>query len=226
MEAAPHRLTSLCHVRAARTPTNRITGTWTGSISGLSAQLAGFIASVGVDPVSRRTHTYGYLDAMRYFAGCLNTSATACHPASMPGGTLGRESFRAASRMVRHTLTTSNTDQIVQLMSRQRDMVLLFDSLGGQVAEIGSTETAFIHRTAQASVQIYGESASGGAVVIAVQKSLAGLVGTGAYVNYLNPGQTDWATAYYGSNRPRLRKVITKYDPDGVFAFAQSVLKA
>ena len=225
MKTAPHRLTSLCHVTAAATPTNRITGTWTGSTSGLSAQLAAFIAEVGANPTSRRTHTYGYLDAMRYFAGCLSKSVTACHPASMPGGTLGRESFRAASRMVEHALTTSTTGKIVHLMSRQKGMVLLFDSLGGQVAEIGTGQTAFAHRKAQASVQIYTGSAAGGAAVIAVQRALAPLVGTGAYVNYLNPGQTDWAKAYYGSNLPRLRKVIKKYDPDGVFSFAQSVLK-
>jgi hypothetical protein len=226
MRTAPHRLTSLCHVSAAATPTNRITGTWTGSTSGLSSQLAAFIAEVGADPISRRTHTYGYLDAMRYFAGCLSKSVTACHPTSVPGGTLGRESFRAASRMVEHALTTSTTGKIVHLMSQQKGMVLLFDSLGGQVAEIGASETAFAHRKAQASVQIYTGAASGSAAVIAVQKALAPLVGTGAYVNYLNPGQTDWAKAYYGANLPRLRKVIKKYDPDGVFSFAQSVLKA
>jgi FAD/FMN-containing dehydrogenase len=226
MKTAPHRLTALCHVTAAATPTNRIVGTWTGSISGLSAQLAAFIAEVGFDPTSRHTHTYGYLDAMKYFAGCLSRTAAACHPDSVPGGTLGRESFRAASRMVERPLTASISDRIVDLMSRQKGMVLLFDSLGGQVAEIGATETAFAHRKALASVQIYAGSASANPAVIAVQHALAPLVGTGAYVNYLNPGQTDWGTAYYGVNRARLRKVITKYDPDGVFTFAQSVLRA
>src|SRR4051812_27100607 len=226
MKAAPHRLTSLCHVTAAATPTNRVTGTWTGSTSGLSAQLAAFIAEVGVDPTSHRTHTYGYLDAMRYFAGCLSLSVTACHPTSVPGGTLGRESFRAASRIVEHTLTASTSSTIVHLMSRQKGMVLLFDSLGGQVAEIGNSETAFAHRTALASVQVYAGSAASGAAVIAVQKALAPLVGTGAYVNYLNPGQTDWAKAYYGVNLSRLRRVVRRYDPAGVFTFAQSVLRA
>jgi FAD/FMN-containing dehydrogenase len=226
MGAAPHRLTSVCHVNAAPMPTNRITGTWTGTGTGLAAHLAAFIAEVGVDPSSRRTHTYGYLDAMRYFAGCLSTTVAACHPDSVPGGTLGRESFRAASRIVEHTMTASTAGSIVDLMSRQKGMVLLFDSLGGQVAEIEAAQTAFVHRKAAASVQIYTESASGTAAVLAVQQALAPLVGTGAYVNYLNPDQTDWAGAYYGANRSRLRKVIRKYDPDGVFTFAQSALRA
>jgi hypothetical protein len=226
MKAAPDRLSSVCHVTAAAVPTNRITGTWTGSTTGLSAQLAGFIGEIGVDPTSRRTHTYNYLDAMRYFAGCLSKTTAQCRPASVPGGTLQRESFRAASRMLEHTLTASTAGRIVDLISRQKGMVLLFDSLGGQVADVGVTETAFAHRKAVASVQIYTGAASGSAAVIAVQKALAPLVGSGAYVNYLNPGQTDWAKAYYGANLPRLRKVIKKYDPDKVFTFAQSVLRA
>ena len=59
-----------------------------------------------------------------------------------------------------------------------------------------------------------------------MQQALAPIIGTGAYVNYLNPGQRDWASAYYGANLPRLRQVIKKYDPDRVFDFAQSVLRA
>jgi hypothetical protein len=226
MRAAPHRLTSLVHVNAAAVPTNRIVGTWTGSISGLAAQLAALVTAVGVAPASQKTKTYGYLDAMRYFAGCLSKTVAACHPVSTPGGTLGRESFRAASRIVEHPLTSSNATGIVDLMSRQRGMVLLFDALGGQVGEIGSSETAFVHRKAQASVQIYTGSATGTAAVLAVQEALGPLVGTGSYINYLNPGQAGWARSAYGANLPRLRKVVRKYDPDGVFTFAQSVLKA
>ncbi len=94
------------------------------------------------------------------------------------------------------------------------------------MAEVGRSETAFVHRKALASVQIYSGSATSGPAVAAVQKALTPLVGSGSYVNYLNPGQTDWATAYYGANRPRLRKVVKKYDPTGVFTFAQSVLRA
>jgi FAD/FMN-containing dehydrogenase len=226
MDAAPDRLTSLCAVTAAGTPTNRVTGTWTGSTAGLPTQLSALISAVGAAPTSRVQHTYGYLNAMKYFAGCLNETVTACHPASTPGGTLGRESFRAASRMLERTVTASIADQVVDLMRRQKGMVLLFDSLRGQVAKPRVADTAFAHRGAHGSVQVYSGNAANGPAVIAVQKALAPLVGTGAYVNYLNPGQTDWAKAYYGANLPRLRQVVRKWDPDGVFSFAQSVLRA
>ena len=108
----------------------------------------------------------------------------------------------------------------------QKGMVLLFDSLRGQVAGIKTADTAFAHRSAHASVQVYSGNAANGPAVLAVQQALTSTVGTGAYVNYLNPGQADWASAYYGSNLSRLRRVIKKYDPDRVFDFAQSVLRA
>jgi len=226
MDAAPDGLTALCAVTAASTPTNRVTGTWIGSASTLSSHLSSLVAAVGTSPTSRTTHTYGYLTAMKYFAGCLNETVAACHSDSAPGGTLGRESFRAASRMLEHTMTASAADKVVNLMRKQKGMVLLFDSLRGQVARIKTADTAFAHRNAHASVQVYSGNAASGAAVIAVQQALAPVVGTGAYVNYLNPGQHDWATAYYGANLPRLRRVIRHYDPDGVFTFAQSVLRA
>ena len=226
MDAAPDRLSSLCAVTAAATPTNRVTGTWTGAVAGLSAQLSALIAEVGAAPTTRTTHTYGYLDAMKYFASCLNATVAACHSNSTPGGTLGRDAFRAASRMLQHTVTASTASAVVNLMSRQSGMVLLFDSLGGQVGRVKLTDTAFPHRAAHASVQVYSGSAASGPAVTRVQQALAPIVGTGAYVNYVNPAQTDWATAYYGANLPRLRSVIKHYDPNAIFTFAQSVLRA
>jgi FAD/FMN-containing dehydrogenase len=219
LDAAPDRLTSLCAVTAAATPTNRVTGTWTGSTAGLATQLSALISAIGAAPTSRVQHTYDFLTAMKYFAGCLNETVTAC-------GKPSRESFRAASRMLEKSVTVSTADHLVDLMRRQKGIVLLFDSLRGQVAQPHVTDTAFAHRAAHGSVQVYSGSAANGPAVIAVQKALAPLVGTGAYVNYLNPGRTDWAKAYYGANLPRLRQVVRHWDPDGVFSFAQSVLRA
>jgi FAD/FMN-containing dehydrogenase len=210
MDAAPDRLSSVCAVTAAATPTNRVTGTWTGSTAGLYTRLGELIHAVGATPTSRVQHTYGFLPAMRYFAG----------------GATGRQAFRAASRMLERVLTVSAADRVVALMRRQHGMVLLFDSLRGQVSRIRTADTAFPHRGAHASVQVYSGNAANAPAVLAVQQALAPLVGSGAYVNYLNPGQKDWAHAYYGGNLTRLRRVISDYDPDGVFTFPQSVLRA
>jgi FAD/FMN-containing dehydrogenase len=219
MDAAPNQLSSLCAVTAASTPTNRVTGTWTGSSAALAGHLSTLIAAVGAAPTSRTTHTYSYLNAMKYFAGCLNKTIAACHAG-------GPSPFRAGSRMVERAVTASAADRIVSLMSRQKGMVLLFDSLRGRVAGIKTADTAFAHRNAHASVQVYSGNAANGPAVLAVQQALITTVGSGSYVNYLNPAQKDWASAYYGANLPRLRQVIKKYDPDRVFDFPQSVLRA
>ena len=45
----------------------------------------------------------------------------------------------------------------------------------------------------------------------------------GAYVNVPNVGREDWETSYWGASVDRLRAIKSKYDPDDVFSFAQSI---
>jgi FAD/FMN-containing dehydrogenase len=53
--------------------------------------------------------------------------------------------------------------------------------------------------------------------------TLAPWTGSGAYVNYADPSITDYASAYWSANYPRLQSVKKQYDPAGLFTFAQSV---
>jgi FAD/FMN-containing dehydrogenase len=117
MDGAPDRLTALCAVTAGATPTNRISGTWTGPAAGLAPLLAGLIAAVGAAPSSRTQHSYDYLTAMRYFAGCLSSPVSSCRTAAP-------EAFRAASRMLDRPLTASVAGKVVALMTRQHGMTL------------------------------------------------------------------------------------------------------
>jgi FAD/FMN-containing dehydrogenase len=96
------------------------------------------------------------------------------------------------------------------------------------VAKVGATATAFPHRSAVASVQLYLKTTVGGHAaaakeVGAVRDALTPVLGAGAYVNYIDATMPDWATAYYGDNLARLRTVAQHYDPDSVFTFAQAV---
>ncbi|WP_157537302.1 BBE domain-containing protein [Kitasatospora azatica] len=108
---------------------------------------------------------------------------------------------------------------------------LLLDALGGAVAELAPDATAFPHRSALASAQVYASATPADrdtttAAVDAIRDGLAALGATGGYVNYIDASLPDWGTAYYGDNLARLKDVSRCYDPDQVFAFPQSVALA
>ncbi|ONF71378.1 FAD-binding oxidoreductase [Amycolatopsis keratiniphila] len=222
--AAPKELTSTCAVEARKRPTASIEGAWLGGDAALDAQLASLIAEVGVAPTERTASRKSYLDAMLHYAGC--DDAKTCRLDTEPGGTVERESFHAASRMLPHRLNAADADRVVEILSGFGDMVLLFDGVGGEVDSIGARDTAYPHRGATASMQIYGWSETDqGEVVTQAQQALTRVIGTGSYVNYINPMQPDWAASYWGANRTRLRRIVSAYDPGKVFDFPQSVLR-
>ena len=108
----------------------------------------------------------------------------------------------------------------------------MLDSLGGAVARVAPSETAFVHRGAFAIAQLYAswDPAMPAAVADAttawlrqLHATVRPLIGPGAYVNYADPELPDWEDAYWGANYARLRQVKAKYDPDRVFDFPQAV---
>jgi FAD/FMN-containing dehydrogenase len=45
----------------------------------------------------------------------------------------------------------------------------------------------------------------------------------GAYLNYTDPGLSNWQTAYYGSNYHRLMTIRRSVDPQHYFNFPQAI---
>jgi len=205
---APDELWSNCVVSAGSPPSVRVGGCFVGSAAECSAELDRF----GLSSSSRFVSSKGFLEAMRYFAGC---STSDCHASS-------RQAFVASSRILASPVGGS---ALVSLLDGLTGVDLLLDSLGGAVSAVGSTDTAFPHRTALASAQIYASGGSRAATqqVAEIRDGLGKVAGAHGYVNYIDPDMPDWAQAYYGPNLPRLRSVAEKYDPDGVFAFAQGL---
>ncbi|HVK21078.1 MAG TPA: BBE domain-containing protein, partial [Actinokineospora sp.] len=122
-------------------------------------------------------------------------------------------------------------DGLDQLLTGRTGMDILLDSLGGAVSKLKPADTAFPHRTALASAQIYRSAtpeteADAAQSVAEVRDGLARLGATGGYVNYIEAAMPDWGVTYYGANLGRLRDVAREYDPDRVFNFPQSVHRA
>ncbi|WP_081790055.1 FAD-binding oxidoreductase [Kutzneria albida] len=226
---APDELWSTLAVSGGTPPTSRVTGCYVGSASGLAPLLNSLIAKTGAQPTSRYVQGKSYLEAMLWFGGCSGKPVAQCKPSWSGSGALGRESFVATSRVL--TKPLDDPAQLASLMRGRTGMDVLIDSLGGAVNRVGAGDTAFPYRSALATAQVYqgataASARSAGQTVGEVRGQLGDLFGANGYVNYIDPDMPDWAGAYYAGNLARLRQVARKYDPDGMFAFAQGLTKA
>ncbi|WP_051791729.1 FAD-dependent oxidoreductase [Amycolatopsis jejuensis] len=179
-----------------------------GAFVGSSTELSSVLDGLDVSPSSRTMKTLGYGAAMKYFSGSSE-----------------RQTFVASSRIITKPVDGA---KVADLASGHKGMDLLIDGLGGAVADISPTGTAFWHRKALASIQVYSPATAANqtsvrSAVSTVVTELAGAGAGGGYVNYIDPDLTDWKTAYYGNNTARLDQVAKVYDPNGVFKFAQGV---
>ncbi|PYC80254.1 FAD-binding dehydrogenase [Streptomyces tateyamensis] len=225
---APFELWASCQVSGGTPPSCRIVGCWVGDPDEANAQLDRLVRAVGTAPATRTVAAKDYLDAMKFMAGCAKDTIAQCHP-TWEGGRLGRTGFVAVSRMLGPT--PLDPAAVTELMTGRSGVDLLLDSLGGAVGEPAPDATAFPHRDSLASAQVYVSATpateqQARTTADAVRDGLAGLGARGAYVNYIDATLPDWGRAYYGANLPRLQAVARRYDPDGVFAFPQSVTAA
>ncbi|HEU5106983.1 MAG TPA: BBE domain-containing protein, partial [Micromonosporaceae bacterium] len=201
----PDELWSNCVLSAGSPPTCRVGGCFVGTPAGLEPVLAG----LGVRPAGKTVQGKDFLGAMRYFAG----------------GESDRATFVASSRMLPAAV---DAGRLRTIMDRPPGMNVLLDSFGGAIGRVAPQATAFPHRTALASAQVYASATPATRDVVAagvaeVRDAIGAMTGNTGYVNYIDPDLPDWATAYYGPNLPRLRGVARQYDPDGVFAFPQAI---
>lgn len=104
----------------------------------------------------------------------------------------------------------------------------IFDHMGGAIASVAPTDTAFYHRQALFSVEYAVTKIDGFSFDAAypnrMRSNMSAWSSGGAYVNYLDPLLTNWQTAYYGANYARLQQVKTAYDPNRVLNMAQGVV--
>ena len=128
------------------------------------------------------------------------------------------------SNYAQNVLTAARTlqqiqNQVTALQNQAQMLINQARNLQSLPYSALSPITSDIQRTQQLLGQAQGVIYNVGAV----QSALAGIVGGGAYANYIDPNQSDWATATFGANLPKLQAVATKYDPDRVFGTKQGI---
>jgi hypothetical protein len=103
---------------------------------------------------------------------------------------------------------------------------------GGAINRVPVTDTAFPHRDALFLVSMDTSwsthdspdvAAANLAWLTELHARLGGFATDAAYVNFPDPDQPDWRSAYHGPNLARLTDVKRRYDPDRVFRFPQAI---
>jgi FAD/FMN-containing dehydrogenase len=214
-----------------------VAGTWIGAAADLDGQLAPLLRGLPA-PTSRSTSTKSYTAAMFFEAGCdQNGAASSCISQALAPAQ--RHAFAATSSVVGSALPSAGIDAAVKAtraamnLSHLIEAGVSFDALGGQVAQVAASATAFPYRRALATVQYTATWASGRTspdpfdrYVRGFRSTMSRWLGAAAYANYADASITDYGTAYWGANYPRLQQVKQKYDPHQLFTFAQAVRPA
>ncbi|MDE3085263.1 MAG: FAD-binding oxidoreductase [Acidobacteriota bacterium] len=236
---APTELWSNCQLlsQGAAGPLVKVTGVFCGDAGALDAALAPLVRTAG-SPSYRFAGPEAFPKAMLVEAGCEGLTVEQCRlPAQGPAGALERSRFAAKSLVVDEPLPSPAAAAVLaavegfQAQAPGLGGAVVFDACGGAIAEVPSAATAFVHRRALAIVQMAvswsapapGPTPAGTAGWLAQLGADLAPHATGAYQNYVDPTLDDWATAYYGANLPRLRRIKRAVDPDDVFRFAQSI---
>lgn len=148
------------------------------------------------------------------------------------GGTAvsGRKTYIKAGMIRKGELTQSflNTLEQYVMSAPSLETVILWDHVGGKMSEIAPDATAFYRRVTEFIFEVK-------AIWDTPEEEQTNLQWIrnmfndlephfhGSYLNYIDPNQTDWKQAYYGTNYDRLKKVKRKYDPQNFFHFPQSI---
>ena len=211
-----------------------VAGTWIGAAGDLDGQLAPLLRGLPA-PTSRSSSTMSYTAAMFFEAGCdQNAGASSCISHALAPAQ--RQAFAATSSVLASALPTAGIEAAVKATQAAMNLSHLieggvsFDALGGQVSQVAPTATPVPYRRALAVAQYTATWASGRTsaepfdrYVRGFRSTMSRWLGAAAYANYADASITDYGSAYWGANYPRLQQVKHQYDPHQLFTFAQAV---
>ncbi|MGZ3703432.1 MAG: FAD-binding oxidoreductase, partial [Bdellovibrionota bacterium] len=231
---APEQITANCRITtdANGTPTVHIAGVTVGAASALQAEIKKI---TGVAPQKQYITPKSFLDMVRFYSGGPK--------GDWPINEKGNNAY-----VYDQTWTKGKSDFVYDVMSDEGMLALfaaqqkhpgitaLFDGYGASIAKVAPDATAFAHRKAIACVQHVSTFDSESlktikapaldarlASVRAYYDSLRPYFSGKAYLNYPDRDLKDYATAYWGDNLERLKKIKAAVDPDNFYCHAQSV---
>ena len=193
-----------------------------------------FSERVGARPERANVTELSYLQTAHYQAGLLSAVNEVVQT---PQGPVQRQGFRfTKSEFFDRLLPAEAITRLVEQFDRDRAAGqyrgLEFAPWAGGYCRVPATATAFAHRTQRFSLKhaiLVAPAASAERKHAAhrwVTESWASVHPWGCgqvYPNFPDPDLTDWATAYYGVNLPRLTEIKARYDPGNRFCFEQSI---
>jgi FAD/FMN-containing dehydrogenase len=164
------------------------------------------ISAVGMQPTGTETHTFNYLDLVKYLAvGNLNPS---------PLGYVGGSDVLPAITPAAAKGIASAFDAFPRGAGRA---LVIMHALDGALASVAPGATAFPWRRQSALVQWYVETSGSPSAATGWLNTAHQAVqpySAGGYVNYLEANQP--ASRYFGANLSRLTAIRQKYDPNRI----------
>ncbi|WP_079125846.1 FAD-binding oxidoreductase [Streptomyces sp. ERV7] len=210
-----------------------------GTRAEFDTEIARLIALTGAAPIQQNVYTDTYKSAMMKIFGCGSYSQQQCHnntwdPANGKlapfGHVLGR------GRLLSRSPSETEWARLVGVFDTERTAGHFHKfeimALGGAANKVSRTSTAYVHRDSTLLMSYYtfafgilsgDELASGQRFVDNGFTAVDPISRGESYQNFIDPALTDWREAYYGENYNRLSYVKSKYDPYGVFSFAQGI---
>lgn len=104
-----------------------------------------------------------------------------------------------------------------------------FEPMGGAVARVGETETAFANRDAKFIISMsagWTDPAKDEELIALTRDfydAVAPYATGGVYTNYMDFDEKERVRSAYGENYERLRKVKARYDPENLFRMNQNI---
>ncbi|MFI6320360.1 FAD-binding oxidoreductase [Nonomuraea sp. NPDC050556] len=213
--SAPDELWSNLHLKRERAGLDvMIGGLYVGGQAALDRLLKPLVDKIG-PPSSRYVKPKSYQAAMMVMAGCSGKTVAQCR-------TPGRESFVATSHLAFNRLSADGVKALVARVERPGQHAVLLDAMGGAIARVPASATAFPHRSALFTVQYY-DGGTDRTWIRGARASMNPYLGDHAYVNYIDPDLPEWRRAYYGANADRLAAIKSARDPDRLFNLPQSL---